>query len=51
MPFWDLVSTLPAFRWLDDWVAGYREVGRSELTDDLARERFTQFVRAALRAL
>jgi aminoglycoside phosphotransferase (APT) family kinase protein len=51
MPFWDLVSTLPAFRWLDDWVAGYREVGRSELTDDLAREKFTQFVRAALRAL
>src|SRR6266850_1495958 len=51
VPFWDLVSTLPAFRWLDDWVAGYREVGRSELTDDLARERFTEFVRAALRAL
>ena len=49
--FWDLVSTLPAFRWLDDWVAGYREVGRSELTDDLARERFASFVRAALRAL
>jgi aminoglycoside phosphotransferase (APT) family kinase protein len=49
--FWDLVSTLPAFRWLDDWVAGYREVGRSELSNDLARERFTAFVRAALRAL
>jgi aminoglycoside phosphotransferase (APT) family kinase protein len=49
--FWDLVSTLPAFRWLDDWVAGYREVGRSELTDDLARERLASFVREALRAL
>ena len=49
--FWDLVASLPAFRWLDEWVAGYREVGRSELTDELARERFTSFVRAALRRL
>jgi aminoglycoside phosphotransferase (APT) family kinase protein len=51
LPFWELLSTLPAFRWLDDWAAGYREVGRSEITDDLARERFTSFVRKALRAL
>ena len=49
--FWDLVSTLPAFRWLDDWAVGYREVGRSEITGDLARERFASFVRKALRAL
>ena len=49
--FWDLVSTLPAFRWLDDWAAGYREVGLSELTDTVARERFTSFARAALRDL
>jgi len=51
MPFWDLVAVLSAFRWLSDWVVGYREVGRSELTDDLARERLESFVRAALRAL
>ena len=51
VPFWDLVAVLPAFRWLSDWVVGYREVGRSELTDDLARERLESFVRAALRAL
>jgi aminoglycoside phosphotransferase (APT) family kinase protein len=50
-PFWDLIAVLPAFRWLSDWVVGYREVGRSELTDDLARERLESFVRAALRAL
>jgi aminoglycoside phosphotransferase (APT) family kinase protein len=51
VPFWDMVAVLPAFRWLTDWVGGYREVGRSELTDDLARERLASFVRAALRAL
>jgi aminoglycoside phosphotransferase (APT) family kinase protein len=51
LPFWKLLSILPAFRWLDEWAAGYREVGRSEITNDLARERFTSFVRAALRAL
>ena len=51
MPFWDLIAILPAFRWLKDWVEGYREVGRSEITDDLARERLESFVRAALRAL
>ena len=51
VPFWDLVSTLPAFLWLDDWASGYRELGRSEITNDLACERFTAFVRAALRAL
>jgi len=51
MPFWDLVAILPAFRWLSDWISGYREVGRSELTDDLARERLESFARAALRAL
>ena len=49
--FWDLVSTLPAFRWLDDWAAGYREVGRSELSDEIARDRFAGFVRSALGAL
>jgi aminoglycoside phosphotransferase (APT) family kinase protein len=49
--FWDLVSTLPAFRWLDDWAEGYREVGRSEISDDLARHRFAAFVRSALGAL
>jgi aminoglycoside phosphotransferase (APT) family kinase protein len=51
MPFWDLIAVVPAFRWLSDWVEGYREVGRSDLTDDVARERLTSFVRAALRAL
>ena len=51
MPFWDLVAILPGFRWLSDWVSGYREVGRSELTDDLARERLESYARAALRAL
>jgi aminoglycoside phosphotransferase (APT) family kinase protein len=51
LPFWKLVSTLPAFRWLDEWAAGYREVGRSEITDGLARERFSSFARGALRAL
>jgi aminoglycoside phosphotransferase (APT) family kinase protein len=51
IPFWDLIAVLPAFRWLSDWVEGYREVGRSELTDDVARERLAAFARAALRAL
>src|SRR5438132_179830 len=51
VPFWDLIAALPAFRWLDDWAAGYREVGRTELTNDVAHERFTVFVRAALGAL
>jgi aminoglycoside phosphotransferase (APT) family kinase protein len=51
MAFWDLIAVLSAFRWLSDWVVGYHEVGRSEITDDLARERLESFVRAALRAL
>src|SRR5207253_3044386 len=34
--FWDLIGALPAFRWLDDWAAGYREVGRTELSRDVA---------------
>ena len=51
MAFWDLVAVLSAFRWLSDWVVGYHEVGLTELTDDLARERMESFVRAALRAL
>ena len=51
VPFWDLVSVLPAFRWLDDWAAGYREVGRTEITNEVARERLSAFVRSALRAL
>jgi aminoglycoside phosphotransferase (APT) family kinase protein len=48
IPFWDLVSVLPAFRWLDDWVSGYHEVGRTDLTNELARERFESFIRSAL---
>lgn len=51
MPFWDLITMLPAFRWLSDWVVGYREVGRAEITDELARERLASFARRALRAL
>ena len=51
VPFWDLVGMLPAFRYLDDWAIGYREVGRDEITNDLARERLEAFARAALRAL
>lgn len=51
MPFWDLVTMLPAFRWLSDWVVGYQEVGRVEITDELARERLASFARRALRAL
>jgi aminoglycoside phosphotransferase (APT) family kinase protein len=51
LAFWELLSILPGFRWLDEWAAGYREVGLSEITNDLARERFSSFVRAALRAL
>jgi aminoglycoside phosphotransferase (APT) family kinase protein len=51
MAFWDLVAILPAFRWLDDWAVGYREVGRDEITNEVARERLEAFVRKALRAL
>ena len=51
LAFWELLSTLPAFRWLDDWASGYRELGLLEITDALAHERFESFVRSALRAL
>jgi len=51
MPFWDLVGILPAFRWLSDWVSGYHEVDRTELTNALAQERLESFVRSALAAL
>jgi aminoglycoside phosphotransferase (APT) family kinase protein len=51
MPFWDLVGILPAFRWLSDWVSGYHEVDRRDLTNDLAQERLESFVRSALGAL
>lgn len=51
VPFWDLVAMLPGFRWLDDWAVGYREVGRDEITNELARERLESFARRALRGL
>jgi aminoglycoside phosphotransferase (APT) family kinase protein len=51
LAFWELLSTLPAFRWLDEWAFGYREIGLSEMTNAVARERFTSFVRDALRSL
>jgi aminoglycoside phosphotransferase (APT) family kinase protein len=50
MPFWDLIGILPAFRWLFDWVSGYHEVDRSDLTNELAQERLESFVRSALSA-
>ena len=51
MPFWDLVGILPAFRWLSDWVSGYHEVDRTDLTNALAQERLESFVRSALAKL
>lgn len=49
--YWDLHSVLPGFRWLPRWVDAYQEVGLTELTLSLARERLEAFVTSALARL
>ena len=48
--FWDLRATLPALRFLSEWLEGYAEVGLP-LPPVLARERLEEFTRSSLARL
>jgi aminoglycoside phosphotransferase (APT) family kinase protein len=48
LPFWDLLVSTGALRYIADWSRGYRDLGRIDLTRDAARQRVEGFARAAL---
>ena len=45
---WDLMQGLTAMRWVPWWAHAYRDQGRTDLTDDLAKRRAADVVRRAL---
>lgn len=47
LPYWDLRMTLPAMRWLPEWVRGYAEIG-VHLALRVAAERLAEFQRDAV---
>ncbi len=48
LPFWDLLTCTLALPELEHWLAGWRALGRSDMTVETARERFRGLARAAL---
>jgi aminoglycoside phosphotransferase (APT) family kinase protein len=48
LPFWDLLVATGALRYIENWARGYRDLGRTDLSGELARARVEQFARAAL---
>ena len=51
MPVWDLMQGLTAMRWVTGWSYAYRQQGRADLTDDIAKRRARAVVERALRAI
>lgn len=52
VPFWDLLSALPAMKGLEQgYLAGYRDAGRTDLTLDLLVERRDAVIDDALRRI
>jgi aminoglycoside phosphotransferase (APT) family kinase protein len=45
---WDLMQGLIAMRWVPWWAYAYREQGRTDLTDEVAKRRAVNVVRRAL---
>ena len=48
LALWDLLTSLPAVRWLPDWIPGYHELGLTQVTLERARGRLEAFVEAAI---
>lgn len=48
--FWDLLQGLTAMRWVPWWAHGYREQGRTDLTEAVAKRRAIAVVRRAVAA-
>ena len=44
LAWWELCAAIDALVWLPDWVEGYQEVGLSDLSLALARERLDAFI-------
>lgn len=51
LALWDLYNTARAMPSPDDWVTGYHDLGRIEVTRELARERLRGFIADALARL
>lgn len=48
LTFWDLYVVRGARRYLHEWVKGYEALGRTDLTEPVARGRVTDYVRRVL---
>jgi aminoglycoside phosphotransferase (APT) family kinase protein len=48
--YWDLLWALMGYRWIDEWLAGYAELGLSDLPLSEGRARIVAFAESALRA-
>jgi len=48
--YWDLLWALMGYRWIEDWLGGYAELGLSGLSLEEGRARMIAFAESALRA-
>lgn len=48
LPFWELYAVSVALPEAENWVRGYHDLGRTDVTAEVARERLTLFAQAAL---
>jgi aminoglycoside phosphotransferase (APT) family kinase protein len=48
--YWDLLWALMGYRWIDEWLAGYAELGLPDLPLSEGRVRIVAFAESALRA-
>jgi aminoglycoside phosphotransferase (APT) family kinase protein len=48
--YWDLLWAVMGHRWIDEWLAGYAELGLSGLSLEEGRARMVAFAESALRA-
>ena len=48
--YWDLLWALMGYRWIDEWLAGYAELGLPDPPLSEGRARIVAFAESALRA-
>jgi len=48
--YWDLHWALTGYRWIDEWLEGYAELGLSNLSREAGRARIVEFAESALRS-
>jgi len=48
--YWDLLWALMGYRWIEEWLGGYAELGLSDLSLEEGRARIVAFAESALRA-